>query len=717
MKSRFLPLLGILILMAPGAFVLAQGGGLPEADGARVSVSAADQPLGALLADLSRQIGRPIRLGNGSDLKVRLSGQGIPFSTAMRLLARGYDVVGAWHEGALVVAVPKLDLERLRATPTPEVVQAFGATYGPILRAGAGPYLDAAQRETLVGAIETTLRALVQPPADPGVATRLIGPVAELREPRLIRAVAEPILIARVEAKDWKGAAEIWRRAYPSAPPADNAAQGWRIAVGLALAGDTAGAGSFAQEAGLQGDGWQPSLGEVMAAKPPVATVEAAAAAYRLFLKGAPATGAPANLGRDILAALVQHGKADSAEQIWRTAFLPSPVTAAGVDATLHVFRGLLVAGGPKRAMPAWRDWYRWDRLRAEFEVDGKPATDDPRFARLKKIYGVALALGPAPPDLATFMLQVRKARPKTIRIAAMLDRRIQDDVAWKEKTINRIEFSSKRFEKHYNMKLEPVSFNFWVPRDEMGPNGYVEQLKARKAKSDADFVIGFVLHVIPASLQAEAFGKHAQIVGYASPEFGGTMMLRDMAFTADNAVSFFAAEVVNETSVHELGHAFGGLHTDDKKSVMRQGFGAEPAFDFDKYNQRVNLFFKEFDFSKGFECFDEGELRELALAYQGLQGKCKMGNGAEEREAKMRFILARRLRDQKRKGEAVVQYTRVVRIGEPKGLVKQAKAELVKLQGGAPAAPKRASGKKAALGSSLLALSKSGRPACRCLH
>jgi hypothetical protein len=688
MKSRFLLLLGLLIALAPGAFVRAQEAGAPPADTARVSISAVDQPLGSVLADLSRQIGRPILLKNGQDLKVRLSGQGIPFSAAMRLLARSYDLVAAWSNDTLVVATPKADLERLRATPTPEVIAAFGEIYGPLLRAGPGPYLDASQREVLVSTIEETLRAIVQPPADPALAQRLLEAVAGTQEQRLTRVVAEPVLNARIEAKDWKGATAIWRQAYPEGAPVETQVQGWRVAVGLAMAGDTAAAKTFVQEAKLQGDGWQPALGEVMATKPPVETVERVATAYKALLNGAPAVGAQANLGRDIIAALSRGGKTESAEQLWRTAILPAPVSAVTIDATLQVFQALLSAGGPKRAQPAWRDWYRWDRLKAEFMVDGKPATDNPRFALLKRIYGVALALGPAPPELVTFMRQVRFARPKTLRIAAMLDRRIQEDPAWREKTINRVEFASKKFEKHYNMKLEVVNFQFWVPRDETGPNGYVEQLKARKAKADADFVIGFVLHILPASVQAEAFGKHAQIVGYASPEFGGTMMLRDMAFISDRSVSFFAPELVNETSVHELGHAFGGLHTDDKTSVMRQGFGAAPAYDFDKFNQRVNIFFKEFDFDKGFECFDEGELRELAMAYQGLQGKCKQGNGAEEREAKLRFILARRLRVQNRKEEAITQYTRVVRIGEPKNLVKQAKAELVKLQSGAPARP-----------------------------
>lgn len=691
MKSRFLLLLGLLIALAPGAIVVAQNeaeGPLPgaAADAARVTVSAVDQPLGLVLAELSKQVGRPILLKNGQDLKVRLSGQGIPFSAAMRLLARGYDLVAAWSGGTLIVALPKTDMERLRAAPTLEAVTAFGEVYAPLLRAGTGPYLDASQRQMVLGSVEETLKGVVQAMPDSAVLERLLGVVAETREARLTRVVSEPILAARLAAKDWKGAAAVWRRAYPEGAPAEAAPQGWRVAVGLALAGDTAAAQSFVQEANLTGEGWQPVLSETIAPKPPVDVVERVAAAYRLFLKDGKAVGAQAELGRDIVAGLARGGKVEGAEQFWRASILPADVGPATIDATLALFQALLNAGGPKRATPVWRDWYRWDRLRAEFVVDGKPATDDARFARLKRIFSVAMALGPAPPELNTFVRQVRFARPKTLRVAAMLDRRIKEDIAWREKTINRVEFASKIFEKTYNMKLEVVNFDFWVPRDETGPNGWVEQMKARKKKVDADFVIGFVLHILPAEIQETAFGKHAQIVGYASPEFGGTMLLRDMAFVSGGNVSFFSPEVVNETSVHELGHAFGGLHMDDKTTVMRQGFGNQPAYDFDKFNQRVNLFFKEFDFDRGFECFDEGELREVAAAYQGLQGKCKMGNGAEEREAKLRFILGRRLRAQNRKEEAITQFARVVRIGEPKNLVKQAKAELVKLQPGAPA-------------------------------
>lgn len=681
MKQRLFPFAGLLalaLLVAPGRAQAPVT--LPEADAAKITLSAVDQPLPEVLAALSTQIGRPILLSvGGQETRVRLSGQEIPFSAAMRLLVRGYDLAAAWHEGTLYVALPKADLERLRAAPTPEAVTGFGQVYGPLLRSGPGPYLDAAQRDALVASIEATLTALVHAPADPALTARLLDAVAQTREPRLTRVVAEPLLAARLGAKDWKGAAVLWQRAYPDGAPEEAAPQGWRVGVGLMLAGDATAARGFLQEARLQGDGWLPVLNEVVATRPPVETVERAAAAYRYFLKDRAATGAEAVLGQELVTALGRAGKADAALELWRATLLPAEISDATVDASLELFQALLVAGGPKRAAPAWKEWYQWDRLRTAFETDGKPALDDARFARLKRLHGVALALGPAPPELAEHVRRVRFLRPRTLRVAAVIDRRIQEDVAWREKAINRVEFASRQFEKEFNLKLEISEFQFWVPRDESGPNGFVEQLRARKAKANADFLIGFVLHVLPESLK-ELAGKHAQIVGYASPEFGGTMMLRDMAFLSRRSVSFFTPEIVNETSVHELGHAFGALHTDDKKSVMRQGFGAEPAYTFDKYNARVCLFFKEFDFDRGFECFDEGELRELAAAYQDLQGKAKQGNGAEEREAKLRFLLARRLRAQGRNGEAVTQFARVVKIGEPNYLVKQAKVELARL-------------------------------------
>jgi hypothetical protein len=456
---------------------------------------------------------------------------------------------------------------------------------------------------------------------------------------------------------------------------------GWQIATGLAMGPDPTAATKFIREENFTGNGWVTALRERVGTPPAPEKAEAAATAYRLLLNGRAATPGETELGRDLVSVLARRGKADSALQLWKTALLPAAADGTTIDASLQLFHGLLVAGGPKQALPAWQQWYQWNRIRPAFEVDGRPALDDTRFALLKRLFSVAWAMGTPPAELTDFVRKVRTLRPRTLRITAMVDRRIQDDPAWKEKTINRIDFASKVFEKTYGLKLSPVDFQFWVPRDEGGPNGAVEQMKARRKKSGTDFIIGFILHIYPASAQAEAMAKVAQIVGYASPEFGGTMMLRDMAFIDAGSVGFFSPEVVNETATHELGHAFGALHTDDKTSVMRQGFGSEPAYNFDRFNARVNLYFKEYDFSKGFDQFDEGELRELAAAYQGLTGKCKQGNGAEEREAKMRMTLARRLTKQNRKGEAITQYSRVVKLGEPKYLVKEAKAALTRLQ------------------------------------
>jgi hypothetical protein len=682
MKTRLFPLAGMLLFVALAMTARAQGpAATPEADAARVNLNAVDQPLGEVLAGLSTQIGRPIILRNGADVKVRVSGQGIPLSAAMRLLARGYGLAAAWSDGKLYVAMPQADLDRLRATPTPEVVKAFGEVYGPLLAAGPGPYLPEAERNKLIDSVATALRDVVGKSTDAELPGRLLDAVAATRESRLTQVLAEPVLRARLEASDWPGAAAVWRRAYPAGAPAEDAGQGWRIAVGLLTGGDTATAEAFMRDASLSGDGWLPALRQWAGSPPAALKVEGAAAAYRFFLKGRPAAGAATELGRDLVGALARSGKPDAAEQLWRTAILPAEVTPATVDASLQLFQGLLVAGGPKRATPAWRDWFRWDRLRPAFETDGHPAIDDDHFALLKRMFSVALAVGPSPPELSEHLRKVRFSRPRTLRVVACIDRRIQEDAAWKEKTINRVDFASKQFQKAYGLKMEVVDFQTWVPRDETGPNGAVDQLRARKAKAHADFIIGFILHVYPAGAESTSMAKASQIVGYASPEFGGTMILRDMAFVGEGSVSFFAPEIVNETITHEIGHAFGALHTDDKSSVMRQGFGSEPAYTFDKYNARVCQIFKEFDFDKGFEFFDEGELRELAEGYRGLRGKCKQGNGAEEREAKMCFILARRLRAQSRKGEAIEQFARVIQIGEPRELVKQARAEMTKLQ------------------------------------
>jgi hypothetical protein len=691
-------------IIATLAFALCFGtagaqGPAPEADGARVTISAVDRPLDEVLTALSQQIGRPIVFRNVGAIQIRASGQGIPFQAAIRPILRGYNLVAAWNGDTFYVAAPQQDLERLKATPTPEVVKAFGEVYGPLLAAGPGTYLPETQRDALVGSIETTLRALIEQPGDPELPGRLLDAVAPTGEARLTAVVAGPVLKARLDKSDWAGAAAIWRRAYPQGASGDAVGVGWQIVAGMATTGDSAGAKTFLTEANLTGDGWVAALREQLGTPAAPEKAEAVASAYRLLLNGRAATAGQTELGRDLVAALVRRAKVEPALQLWKTALLPAAVDGTTIDATLHLFQGLLVAGGPKQAMPVWQQWYQWNRIRPAFEVDGRPALDDNHFALLKRVYSVAWALGTPPAELSDFMRKVRTLRPRTLRIMAAVDRRIQDDPAWKEKTINRVDFASKVFEKTYGLKLEVVDFQFWVPRDETGPNGAVEQLKARRAKSKTDFIIGFILHIYPASAQAAAMARAAQIVGYASPEFGGTMMLRDMAFVDAGSVGFFSPEVVNETATHELGHAFGALHTDDKTSVMRQGFGSEPAYHFDRFNARVNLYFKEYDFSKGFDQFDEGELRELAAAYQGLQGKCKQGNGAEEREAKMRFTLAKRLKAQNRTGEAIVQFGRVVKIGEPKDLVKQARAELTKLQGGrpAPASPRRRSSPMAA--------------------
>ncbi len=198
-------------------------------------------------------------------------------------------------------------------------------------------------------------------------------------------------------------------------------------------------------------------------------------------------------------------------------------------------------------------------------------------------------------------------ASARTVRLKAVAGPRFRASEDWRERIARRVELTSKQFEADFAICLELGEVEPWDGVDEQGElSAAFHALWTRPDSSDADIIVAF-LHTGHMSRTTKERAD-AESLGRASP-FGRHIALRD--------TPELAAQMKIHTFVHELGHLFGALHSDDQRSLMHRYVTRDGGASFDLLNGERIWRAREFDFRGGVAALTGETVQGLGQLYE----------------------------------------------------------------------------------------------------
>ncbi len=349
------------------------------------------------------------------------------------------------------------------------------------------------------------------------------------------------------------------------------------------------------------------------------------------------------------------------ARELWRS--LPaaplqySTLAAEDAHIILNLATGLMAAGWDDDAREVWEQSGSLEQRLQSIAFTALPVRD--MLHSLRRAGALCEELGnQAEAQAVAEFIQEQLASTRIVKVVAAADSKATQDPQWRQKIRDRIRYCSKVLKDQFGIHLQIVATLVWdAPEVELsgGPSGFVPLL-ADLAETcplgyrDAELILGFLS--VPLTADGQPLPEML-VFGMAPPQYRGYAVVRDISFYARQryqqsgrlyevrAEWTLTPEAVRQTLLHEIGHAFGCLHTDAEGSVMRPG--GQPAgagLEFDTQNAAVIAAAKWMDIARGPYSLDEPELVDLLHAYHELEGACAEGNGAELCEAECYLAL-----------------------------------------------------------------------------
>lgn len=192
----------------------------------------------------------------------------------------------------------------------------------------------------------------------------------------------------------------------------------------------------------------------------------------------------------------------------------------------------------------------------------------------------------------------------REIRVEVAVAPAFKSIPSWKSEFERRLGYASRIFENQFKIKFKPVRYVDWQPHNEQAEMvELLDDLRNTVPLSDADMVIGLTyVKDLPQGI------KDLHTIGQARP-LSGHLVIR---------YPFNRLFKIQEETVlaHELGHAFGAVHTGNRSSIMSPVVEKQTPTLFDEENRQIILQTRTLNFKKGPESLPANLLQFLLRSY-----------------------------------------------------------------------------------------------------
>lgn len=470
----------------------------------------------------------------------------------------------------------------------------------------------------------------------------------------------------------------------------EESALGWSIAIAHGAEGARDEIVALAERWGLPKGDWPAGIQEAVELEAlPLAALTAALAALAERCPPAEAATAAApsfdearQAAFALLGAWLDAGEAPSAHQLWQDWAAPALPDHEAVVLGLRLARAHLSAGASEPARRLATQLADPEAVPAAFEAmwDTGPPREALRVLRATIELADRTGEQAAQRRLTAFLAQALAA-PRVLKVAARAHPSILGDPQWRRKTRGRLEAASQALSRQFNISLELVELTPWEGAHD-DPFVAMEDLVNVQQESGADLALGFALTVVPPHLQ-HLLDEETSVVGVSWPPFRGRVLVRDLAIRGggdshllifDPRTGTLTPEAAAATLVHELGHAFGAVHSPDQESVMAFGLRGSLTTHFDDANATIVRAAKWVDFHLGPDSLDEPELAQIVAAYRQILRAYRSSEGLGEYLATVICARARLLCQEGQAARACGQVVAAMRALNDTG---EARAEL----------------------------------------
>lgn len=178
----------------------------------------------------------------------------------------------------------------------------------------------------------------------------------------------------------------------------------------------------------------------------------------------------------------------------------------------------------------------------------------------------------------------------------------------WKSKFKKRLAYASQIFEREAGLKFKLHKFMDWNPRTEGSTKAMLEDLRNTFPLGAVDIVIGLGRLTEMPDLDRI---NDLHVIGRARP-FSGYILIR---YPNDPLFKIQEETVL----VHELGHLYGAIHTDDNDSIMAPYVDKHIPTHFDMENKEILKLTRDINFRTGVNALDHLTNQRLINSYMNL--------------------------------------------------------------------------------------------------